>query len=87
MTRRGPRRPGGARGCAPERHGSGCARATSAPAAILGALLGLAIAIGLGWGIYAGGLRLNLKMFFQVTGVFLVFVAVYAPLFLKPRKA
>ncbi|MGY0389833.1 iron uptake transporter permease EfeU [Nocardioides sp. WG-D5] len=49
--------------------------ATSAPAAILGALLGLAIAIGLGWGIYAGGLRLNLKMFFQVTGVFLVFVA------------
>ncbi|HEY9353889.1 MAG TPA: iron uptake transporter permease EfeU [Nocardioides sp.] len=49
--------------------------ATSAPAAILGALLGLAIAVGLGWGIYAGGLRLNLKMFFQVTGVFLVFVA------------
>ncbi|MFJ9392648.1 iron uptake transporter permease EfeU [Nocardioides sp. NPDC101246] len=49
--------------------------ATSAPAAILGALLGLAIAIGLGWGIYAGGLRLNLKVFFQVTGVFLVFVA------------
>ncbi|MER7560307.1 iron uptake transporter permease EfeU [Nocardioides sp. NPDC126508] len=49
--------------------------ATSAPAAIVGALLGLAIAIGLGWGIYAGGLRLNLKMFFQVTGVFLVFVA------------
>ncbi|TQL69509.1 high-affinity iron transporter [Nocardioides albertanoniae] len=49
--------------------------ATSAPAAILGALLGLAIAIGLGWGIFAGGLRLNLKTFFQVTGVFLVFVA------------
>lgn len=49
--------------------------ATSAPAAILGAVLGLAIAIGLGWGIYAGGVRLNLQVFFKVTGIFLVFVA------------
>lgn len=49
--------------------------AGNAPTALIGAILGLAVAAGLGWGIYAGGLRLNLQLFFKVTGIFLVFVA------------
>ena len=49
--------------------------AGSAPAAMLGALLGILLAVVLGWGIYVGGVRLNLHRFFTVTGVFLVFVA------------
>lgn len=49
--------------------------ASSAPAAMLGALLGILVAVGLGWGMYVGGVRLNLQRFFKVTGVFLVFVA------------
>ncbi|MEZ0578743.1 iron uptake transporter permease EfeU [Nocardioides sp. MH1] len=49
--------------------------ATSAPAAVSGAVLGIAVAIGLGGAIYAGGLRLDLRRFFSWTGVFLVLVA------------
>ena len=49
--------------------------AGSAPSALFGAVLGIAAAVALGWGIYAGGVRLNLQRFFSVTGVFLVFVA------------
>jgi high-affinity iron transporter len=41
----------------------------------LGAALGLASAVGVGFAIYYGGVRLNLRHFFRWTGVFIIFVA------------
>jgi high-affinity iron transporter len=40
-----------------------------------GAVVGLLAAIGLGYGIYKGGVHLNLRTFFQVTGGLIVLVA------------
>ncbi len=40
-----------------------------------GAVLGLLVAVALGWGIYRGGVKINLARFFRVTSVVLVLVA------------
>ncbi len=44
-------------------------------AAGTGAVLGLVVAVGVGWGIYRGGVRINLARFFRLTSVVLVLVA------------
>lgn len=46
-----------------------------APLAVVGALLGLAAAVVLGWLLARGALRLDLRVFFTWTGAFLVVVA------------
>ncbi|MBP7243613.1 FTR1 family protein, partial [Amaricoccus sp.] len=44
-------------------------------AAPVGALLGIAVAVVIGYGIYRGGVRLDLRRFFLWTGIFIIFVA------------
>ena len=46
---------------------------TSEP--LVGALIGIAIAIGLGYALYAGAVRINLSQFFSITGGALIVVA------------
>src|ERR1700753_2218260 len=40
-----------------------------------GAVLGIVLAVLIGWGIYRGGVKLNLSKFFRFTGIVLTFVA------------
>lgn len=49
--------------------------AQSAAWAAAGAVLGLILAVAIGWGIYMGGVKLNLGRFFRYTGMFLILVA------------
>ncbi len=49
--------------------------ATNATQTTLGALVGLAAAALLGWGIFAATIRLDLRRFFQVTGILLILFA------------
>nr|WP_320144644.1 iron uptake transporter permease EfeU [uncultured Cohaesibacter sp.] len=49
--------------------------AQSAAWAAVGATLGLLLSVLIGWGIYIGGVKINLSRFFRITGAFLILVA------------
>jgi len=51
------------------------AQGTPTGGPIVGALLGLIVAVGLGYAMYAGAVRINLSKFFAVTGGFLIVIA------------
>jgi high-affinity iron transporter len=46
-----------------------------APSIVVGALLGLAAAIAIGWIFYTGSRRIDLRAFFRWTGIGLIFIA------------
>jgi high-affinity iron transporter len=48
---------------------------SSAGSATAGAVIGIVVACALGWGIYRGGVHLNLGRFFKITGLVLAVVA------------
>jgi len=46
-----------------------------APSIVLGAVLGLAASVGIGWIFYTGSRRIDLRSFFRWTGIGLIFIA------------
>ncbi|WP_127127490.1 iron uptake transporter permease EfeU [Georgenia sp. SYP-B2076] len=54
---------------------AGAAATGASTLPLVGAVLGLAAAVGIGWAMYRGAVRLNLAVFFQWTGVFVIVVA------------
>ena len=44
-------------------------------AALLGGVAGILVSVGIGIGIFYGGLKVNLGRFFRITGIFLIFIA------------
>ena len=55
--------------------GQATAAGTEATSTLIGALVGLLIAVGIGYGLYRGARVINLRTFFQWTGIALIFIA------------
>ena len=55
--------------------GQATAAGTQASSTLIGAIIGLAIAVAIGYGLYRGARVINLRTFFQWTGVALIFIA------------
>ena len=55
--------------------GQATAAGTEAMSTLIGALIGLLIAVGIGYGLYRGARVINLRTFFQWTGIALIFIA------------
>jgi high-affinity iron transporter len=55
--------------------GQATAAGTQATSTLVGAIIGLAIAVGIGYGLYRGARVINLRTFFSWTGIALIFIA------------
>lgn len=55
--------------------GQATAAGTQATSTLVGAVIGLAIAVAIGWGLYRGARVINLRTFFTWTGIGLIFIA------------
>ncbi len=55
--------------------GQATAAGTEASSTLIGAVIGLLIAVGIGYGLYKGARVINLRTFFSWTGIALIFIA------------
>ena len=55
--------------------GQATSAATGAGSVLVGAILGLGVAVLIGWGFYRGSRAIDLRLFFRWTGIALVFIA------------
>ncbi len=55
--------------------GQATAAGTQASSTLVGAIIGLAIAVAIGYGLYRGARVINLRTFFSWTGIALIFIA------------